>query len=148
MRLTHDMLCHGVYIVGARQGDAASALAVAWATQVSTKQVLIVVGSQSYTRELILASQAFGLSMLEEGQQDLGRHFGRQSGRDVDKLAGIEIETHETGSPILKDCALWLDCRVRQVFDVGTTKLILGEVVASGRNKDRFTPLIYREHEY
>ncbi len=148
MKLTHDMLCHGVYIVGARHEDKASALAVAWATQVATDKVLIAVGAQSYTRELILKSGAFGLSMLEEGQQELGRHFGTQSGRNVDKLATVETETHKTGSPILKNCALWLDCEVSDVFDLGSTKLIVGKVVAAGRNKATFTPLIYREREY
>ena len=148
MKLTADMLCHGVYIVGATHEGKASALAVAWATQVATDTVLIVVGKQSYTRDLITDSGAFGLSMLEEGQQELGRHFGRQSGRSVDKLAGIEIETHETGSPILKDCALWLDCKVIHVFGVGSTKVIVGRIVAAGRNKESFTPLIYRGQDY
>ena len=55
MELRHDMLAHGVNIVCAAHDGHRGGLAVAWATQVSVDHVLICVGAQSATRELILA---------------------------------------------------------------------------------------------
>lgn len=86
MELRHDMLTHGVYVVCAQHERRRGGLAVAWATQVATDRLLICVGKQSATRELILASKAFGLSVLTRQQIDVARAFGTQSSRTVDKF--------------------------------------------------------------
>ena len=148
MKLRHDMLTHGVYVVTAQHEGKRRGLAVAWATQVATDCILICVGDQSATRELILASQAFGLSILTQGQVDVARLFGRQSSLKVDKFAGVACHTAETGSPLLDDCAATFDCRVEAVYDYGSEKLIVGRIVAAERLKEQYEPLIYREEDY
>ena len=148
MKLRHDMLTHGVYIVCAQHEGKRGGLAVAWATQVATDRILICVGSQSATRELILASEAFGLSVLTREQVDVARAFGTQSSRQVDKFAGLGVHTAETGSPLLDDSAMTLDCRVDAVHDDGSEKLIVGRVVAAERLKEEYEPLIYSEEDY
>ena len=148
MKLRHDMLTHGVYVVCAQHGGRRGGLAVAWATQVATNGILICVGAQSATRELILASQAFGLSVLTRDQLDVARVFGNRSSRDVDKFAGVGTHTAETGSPLLDDCAAAFDCRVEAVFDQDGQKLIVGRIVAAERLKEDYEPLIYREEDY
>jgi flavin reductase (DIM6/NTAB) family NADH-FMN oxidoreductase RutF len=148
MKLRHDMLAHGVNIVCAEHDGTRGGLAVAWATQVSTDRILICVGQQSATRELILASGAFGLSVLAKDQVDVARTFGRLSSRRVDKFEGLGYHTARTGSPLLDDCGLALDCRVDAVFDDGTHKLIVGEVVSAERRRETYEPLVYREEDY
>lgn len=148
MELRHDMLAHGVNVVCAQYEGNLGGLAVAWATQVARDRVLICVGKQSATRELILASWAFGLSVLARDQVHVARAFGTRSSRDVNKFAGVSYHTAATDSPLLDDCALTLDCRVEAVHDDGTEKLIIGKVVAAERRKERYEPLIYREEDY
>ena len=148
MDTRHDMLTHGVNIICAQHEGRRGGLAVAWATQVAQDRVLICVGQQSATRELILASGAFGLSMLARDQLALGRAFGTRSSRKVDKFAGVGVHTAVTGSPLLDDCALALDCHVETVFDRGTQKLIIGRVVAVEQRREDYEPLIYREEDY
>jgi 3-hydroxy-9,10-secoandrosta-1,3,5(10)-triene-9,17-dione monooxygenase reductase component len=148
MKLRHDMLAHGVNVVCAAHEGQRGGLAVAWATQVATDRVLICVGQQSATRELILASGAFGLSVLAQDQVAVGRTFGRRSSRNVDKLAGVGHHTAVTGSPLLDDCVLALDCRVDAVFEDGTHKLIVGRVVAAERRREGAEPLTYRQEDY
>jgi flavin reductase (DIM6/NTAB) family NADH-FMN oxidoreductase RutF len=142
------MLAHGVTVVCAQHEGRRGGLAVAWATQVATNRLLICVGKQSATRELILASGAFGLSVLTVDQVDIARAFGTSSSRRVDKLDGVGHHTLATGSPILDDGAVGLDCRVETVFDLHDEKLIIGEVVAAERLKDDYEPLVYREEDY
>jgi flavin reductase (DIM6/NTAB) family NADH-FMN oxidoreductase RutF len=142
------MLAHGVNVVCAQHNGRLGGLTVAWATQVATNSILICVGKQSATRELILASGAFGLSVLTSKQIGVARHFGTQSGRKVDKLEGVWYHTAETGSPLLDDCAATFDCRVHVVYDLDTEKLIVGEIVAAEQIADDFEPLIYRVTDY
>ena len=150
MKLRHDMLTHGVNIVTAAHGSKRGGLAVAWATQTSTDRVLICVGSQSWTRQLILDAKAFGLNVLRKDQKAIAGLFGRKSSKDVDKFEKVRFHTLETGSPLLDDCALALDCIVVDAFDVnsGKHKLILGQVVAAEQIRDEFEPLIYREADF
>lgn len=148
MQLRHDMLTHGVYVVCAQHEGRKGGLAVAWATQVAKDRILICVGKQSATRELILASRAFGLSVLTKEQVHVARAFGTQSSRTVDKFEGIRYHTGATGSPLLEDCAATFDCRVEAVHDDETEKLIVGRIVAHGRLREAYEPLIYREEDY
>jgi flavin reductase (DIM6/NTAB) family NADH-FMN oxidoreductase RutF len=142
------MLTHGVYVVCAEHEGRRGGLACAWATQVATNAILICVGRQSATRELILGSEAFGLSVLTREQVEVGRLFGRSSSRGVDKFEKIGYHTAETGSPLLDNCAATLDCTVEAVHDLGTSKLIVGRIVAAERLLDEYEPLIYREEDY
>jgi flavin reductase (DIM6/NTAB) family NADH-FMN oxidoreductase RutF len=142
------MLTHGVYVVCAQYNGQRGGLSVAWATQVATDRILICVGSQSATRELILGSKAFGLSVLAEEQVETARAFGTRSSSDVDKFEGFSHHTAETGSPLLDDCAATFDCRVEDAHDDGSSKLIIGRIVAAERRREVYVPLTYREEDY
>lgn len=148
MKLRHDMLTHGVQVICAAHEGRRGGLTVAWATQVGRERILICVGAQSATRELILDSGAFGLSILTRDQVDVARHFGRRSSRQVDKLDGWAYHTAETGSPLLDHCAATFDCRVIATYDLDREKLIVGQIVAAERNKEQYEPLIYHQEDY
>jgi len=142
------MLTHGVNIVCARHEGQIRGLAVAWACQAGTDRIAISVGQHSSTREFILASKAFGLSVLTRDQLELARSFGSRSSLKVNKFASMGYRTAETGSPLLDQCATALDCRVEQVVDLGAIKIIVGRIVAVERILKDYQPLIYREDEY
>lgn len=148
MKLRHDMLTHGVNVVCAEHGGSRGGLTVAWATQIATDHLLICVGQQSATRELILESGAFGLSVLAQDQVEVASAFGIRSSRNVDKFEGVGCHALETGSPLLDDCAATFDCQVEAVHDHGTEKLIIGHIVAAERLQEEYKPLIYREEDY
>lgn len=148
MKLRHDMLTHGVNIVCAEHQGQIGGLAVAWATQVSTDRIMICVGKQSSTRELILNSVAFGLSVLHHGQIDIARLFGRKSSRTTNKFEGVGYHTAETGSPLLDDCVATFDCKVEAVHDDDSVKLIIGRIVHAEALKEGADRLTYREVDY
>ena len=146
--LRHDQLNHGVNIVTAAHKGKYRGLAVAWATQLGTDRILICVGSQSSTREFIIASGAFGVCVLRKDQLELARLFGRKSSKEIDKFEGLGIHTAQTGSPLLDDCAHACDCTVDAVFEDGNHKLFVGKIVAAQRISQDYKPLIYREEDY
>ncbi len=148
MKYRYDMLVQGVYIVTARHGKKRGGLALAWATQADRNRVAICVGSQSATRPLIIGSRAFGFHVLARGQERLAKRFGTASSARVDKFAGLAVRTARTGSPLLRDCLIWFDCRVERVSGSGDHKVIIGRMVAGGRGRRRGRPLVYRQEDY
>jgi flavin reductase (DIM6/NTAB) family NADH-FMN oxidoreductase RutF len=80
------------------------------------------------TWKLIEASGAFAAHLVDASQAELVWRFGLASSRDIDKFAGVEVDTAATGSPILRDALAWLDCRVETGMDTGDRTIYLGEV--------------------
>ncbi len=148
MQMRRDMLTHGVNIVAAQHEGKKMGLSVAWATQVGTDRLLVCVGSQSATRDLILGSKAFGLSVLRADQIEVSRRFGTKSSRDLDKFEGVAHHTAKTGSPLLDDCGAAFDCMVEAVHEQGEGRLIVGRIVSAEFRSKRYEPLLYREEEY
>jgi flavin reductase (DIM6/NTAB) family NADH-FMN oxidoreductase RutF len=87
------------------------------------------ISKPNYTHDLIYRSGVFGLHLLRRDQWELIWRLGLQSGRDVDKLAGLRTHRGETGCPLLGDCAAWFECRVVNAMDAGAATFFLGDVV-------------------
>ena len=123
-----------VWIVTAAAGGRRGGLVATWVSQASIDRehpiVMAGIAPNHFTAELIDASQAFGLHLITEGQVDHAWNFGVGSGRDRDKLAGIETSVKETGSPILRECLAWLDCRVFGAHRTGDRIYYWADVVA------------------
>jgi flavin reductase (DIM6/NTAB) family NADH-FMN oxidoreductase RutF len=94
-------------------------------------RVMIAVAKQHYTWELIDASGAFALHLIDEEHIEWVWNFGLRSGRDIDKLAGLALDTSSTGSPLLASALGWLDCRVEARLDTGDRTAFLAAVVAA-----------------
>ena len=149
VKLRYDMLGMGVNVVTARSGDIRGGMAAAWATQVALKCICVCIGSQSYTRKLILKSRAFGFHVLAGDQLRLAKRFGSGNSGKIDKFKGLKVRAGRTGSPVLKDCGLWFECRVIKVINMDKdSKLIVGRIVAAGKGRRSFKPLIYRQSDY
>ncbi|MBI2844156.1 MAG: flavin reductase [Armatimonadetes bacterium] len=124
----------GVYVVSAKRGQEINGLTCTWVMRVSLDPVLVAVsvGKTRYTYDLIKEGGAFAVSVLADGQEDIGRFFGSASGRDTDKFAFYPHEAKATGAPILSGCAAWLDCKLLHSYDAGDHTLFVGEVVDAG----------------
>lgn len=99
-------------------------------------RVLVQIYKENYSHRLIYESRAFALNFLRPDQLQLIRDFGFVSGAERDKLAGIAYREQVTGSPILADCAGWLDCRVVNAMDGGDMTVFLAAVGAGAAPPD------------
>ncbi len=99
----------------------------------------------NYTAEFIKESGAFSVSVLhQDTPADIFGRFGYKSGRDFDKLEGMQVQYGETGVPIVLDEAIaFLECKVVQTHDVGTHWLFIGELVQSEVLDDSMEPITY-----
>jgi len=150
MQLSRDMLTHGVYVVAARHRRKRGAMTLSWATQAGRDRIIICVGPQSDTRQLILDSRAFGLSVLRSDQLELAKRFSKGCSAKQDKMSGVPFEIRDTGSPLLRDSAAAFDCLVESVYGQERRgfKLIVGRIVLAQLPAAPYEPLLYREEDY
>lgn len=105
---------------------------------------------ENFTASLIQETGAFSVSVIhtETDPEIIGR-FGYKSGKDTDKMAGLNIKYGETGVPIvLNDCIAFLECKVIQTIDVGTHYMFIGELLQSeiiDNTKEALTYSYYRQ---
>lgn len=140
-------LTAGVYVVGAAHDGRANAFTAAWAMQVSFEPMLIAlsVNPQNASYPLLAASGLFVVNVLRSGQQDLARRFGTRSGRDDDKLQGVEWRPGVGGAPILASAAAYLSCRVATTVPAGDHAVVIAEVTGGEILDPDAVPLRYDE---
>lgn len=140
-------LTNGVYVVGVAHGDRMDAFTAAWITQVSFDPLLLAlsINPDHASYPILTAAKAFAVSVLRGGQLDVARHFGTQSGRAVDKLAGQRWLAASEGMPVLLDAAAYLECRVAGIRPAGDHELVLGHVVGGRVFAADALPMSYTE---
>lgn len=137
-----------LWIVTAAHGDRRGGLVATFVCRASLvdalPRVLMALSKQHHTHKLIEGSDGFGLHLISARQMDWVWHFGMQTGHEVDKLAGWNVETAVTGAPLLSDAIGWLDCRIESRMDTGDRTVYIAEVVAAHQNRDE-PPLTMHE---
>lgn len=108
------------YIVtSAHAGDHAGCL-VGYATQCSIDPPLFGVWLSKLNRtyRVARASQTVVVHLLRDGDDDLARHFGGETGDEVDKFAGIEWSSGPDGCPVVERLD-WFAGSIVDRFDTG-----------------------------
>jgi flavin reductase (DIM6/NTAB) family NADH-FMN oxidoreductase RutF len=117
-----NMLPYGFYGISSRSGDDVNAMVATWITQISFDPRLLAFGLQksSYSHSLISSGQAFVLHLFRTEDLDSIKPYTKSRSKYPEKLADIEYATAPlTGCPVLPGAAAILECRVRQILDVG-----------------------------
>jgi len=70
------------------------------------------------------------VNVLASRHQLLSDLFGRRGSSVAERFAGADWDRLETGSPVLRDAAVSLDCRITQITAMGTHSVFFCEVVA------------------
>ena len=110
----------------------------------SMPRVLVQIYKRNFSHELIYRSGAFALNFLRTDQLSLIEEFGLVSGRDKDKLSGVDYQLKSSGSPVLGECWGYLDCRVVNAMDGGDMTCFLGEIL-EGDTVGEGDPLWWRD---
>jgi flavin reductase (DIM6/NTAB) family NADH-FMN oxidoreductase RutF/rubredoxin len=99
----------------------------------------------NYTSSIIQRTGCFAISVLKKDTSpDIFGRFGYKSGRDFNKLEGMNIRYGERNVPIiLNDSLAFLECEVIQTIDVGTHMLFIGKLINSDILDDTGDPLTY-----
>ena len=142
---------YGLYIVGSGSEKNGNGFISNSVFQVTAEppQFAACCNKNNFTAELIQKSGAFSISVLQQlASADIIGRFGYKSGRDINKLEGIEVKTGISGIPIvLSDSIAYFECKLTQTCDVGTHLMFIGEVVQCDilNALDPLTYAYYRE---
>jgi flavin reductase (DIM6/NTAB) family NADH-FMN oxidoreductase RutF/rubredoxin len=100
----------------------------------------------NFTAEFIQKYGAFSVSVLHvNASPEIFGRFGYQSGRDMDKLAGMNVKIGETGVPIISNESIaYLELKVVQTVDAGTHLIFIGELVNAEILDDSKEPMTYQ----
>ena len=140
----------GVSIVTSRLGDELHGMTANAVSSLSLEPmlVLVCVDRTADTHDIIAGSRAFVLNILQEGQEELSRHFADKATEGAHRLDAVPHVFGETGAPILEDCLAYLECRVTQGLDGGDHTIFVGEVVAAGEPAKDARPLLFYRGRY
>ena len=128
-------LSYGMYIVGSHKGEKLNGQTANTVFQITSEPptVAVSINKQNLTHEYIKSSKVFSASVLNQATPlPFIGGFGFKSGKDTDKLKGVNYKIGITGSPIFLDnTTAYLEVEVLQDLDVGTHTIFIGKVVAA-----------------
>jgi flavin reductase (DIM6/NTAB) family NADH-FMN oxidoreductase RutF len=110
-------------------------ITLAWVGIVNSDPPMVSISIRPgrYSHGLVKGSHEFVVNIPSEkmiGKVDL---CGVVSGRDVDKFSetGLTpIKAQEVSPPLIEECPVNLECKVKRIIPLGSHDLFLGEIVA------------------
>lgn len=88
-------------------------------------------------------SDVFVVNILSEAQQAVSNHFASHLD---DKFSGIDYREGIDGIPVLADCLVNLECRLKNSFAGGDHTIFVGEIEKVTLRDDK--PLLYFHGKY
>lgn len=125
-------LSYGLFVVTAHEGDKDNGCITNTVVQQTTtpNRISVTINKNNLTHDMILRTGVFNVSVLSESSSfDTFKHWGFQSGKDVDKTVGITFYRLENGVIyIVEGVNAVLSAKVEQAIDLGTHTLFIAEV--------------------
>ena len=126
-------LTYGLFVLSARDQDKDNGCICNTAVQVASDPLRLMVSVQTgnLTREMIERSGMFNVSVLTEDVPfETIRHFGMQSGRDVDKFASFPAvaRSHNGLYHLTENVNAVFSCKVVEKKDLGSHMMFIGQV--------------------
>ena len=128
-------LSYGLFVLTAKVGDKENGCITNTAVQVASEPntISFAVNKANYTHDMVMETKRANISVISEAADfELFKHFGFQSGRDVDKFADFrDCKYAENGIPyITKGTNAYFSIDVKQTVDLGSHTLFIGEPTA------------------
>lgn len=125
-------LSYGLFILSARENEKDNGCIVNTVIQVTTEpnRISFAVNKQNYTHDMIMRTGIFNVSVLtEESTFETYKHWGFQSGAQVDKTESISYKRAENGVIYIAEETNAVICgKVIQSIDLGTHTLFIADV--------------------
>lgn len=125
-------LSYGLFVLTAKEGEKDNGCIVNTVIQVTTEPncIAVAVNKKNYTHDMIERTGMFNVSVLtEKSSFETYKHWGFQSGADVDKAKEITFSRANNGIIYLtEETNAFISARVRSMVDLGTHTLFLAEV--------------------
>ncbi len=126
-------LSYGLFVLTAHEGEKDSGCIINTATQVTSQpnRIAIAVNKANYTHDMVKNTSKFTVSIISQSATfDLFRHFGFQSGRDVNKFENFaDCKEASNGTMIVTSGTnAYISAEVISTTDLGTHTLFIADV--------------------
>ncbi len=128
-------LSYGLFVLTAKDDIKANGCITNTAIQVASEpnQLSFAVNKANFTHDMLMKTKKANVSVISEAADfELFKHFGFQSGRDVDKFADFkDYKLADNGIPyITKGTNAFFSIDIKQTLDLGSHTLFIGEPTA------------------
>ena len=155
-KLSNDAITkigYGLYVLIAREGEKDNGCIVNVVAQLTSSpmQMMISVNKQNLTHDMILRTGRFNVCCLtEHTPMKVFEHFGFQSGRDVNKFEGCDVEMRSSNGLLYlpKYTNAYLSGQMNYAKDLGTHTLFIADITEAVHLSDdpSLTYAYYQEH--
>lgn len=126
-------LSYGLYVLTAREDGKDNGCIIDTAIQAASEpnQLSICVNKKSYTHDMILRTGEYTVSVISrKAEFELFRHFGYQSGREVNKFEDYEQCARGANGIyyITEATNAYISVKVNKTEDLGSHTMFLGEI--------------------
>lgn len=109
-------------------------LTVAWAGTICSDPAMlsISVRKERYSYNIIKESGEFVVNLTTKALVEATDYCGVRSGRDEDKFASMNLtkgEAEKINAPVILESPVNIECRVKQVLELGSHDMFIAEVV-------------------
>ncbi len=134
-------LSYGLFVLTAKDGAKDNGCIINTVQQVTGKplRISIAVNKENYTHDMVAKTGAFNVSVLTtSAPMSLFEHFGFESGRTTEKLAGyVDAAKSANGLCYLTRYAnAYISAKVVQAIDCGTHTLFIADVTEAKKLSD------------
>jgi len=135
----------GITIITTKDGEDTHGMTANGFMSVSLEPALILVsiGKQQKLHDLLLKSGRFGVSILNDKQENISNHFAGKFDKDLD----LSFE-EKGGTPLIPDALGYFVANVVSTHEEGDHTLFIGEVEVCGAGNHDANPLLFYSGQY
>ena len=124
-------LAASVVVISARSGAGFRGLTATSLVSISAEPPMVLVGleRQTITRNAVVETRAFNVSVLTRSQEFVAERFAGRAPAVAPAWTDVPHHLGANGIPLIDDCAGWLECTLVQVHEAGDHDICVGEVV-------------------
>ncbi len=128
-------LSYGVFVCTAKEGDKDNGCIINTAMQYTTEPnvVGLTINKSNYTHDMVMRTGECNVCILDESASfDLIKHFGFQSGKDVNKFDDSNVFGYMRADNgiyyVMEGVNSYISCKVKDTIDLGTHTLFICDV--------------------
>lgn len=123
-----------VMVSSQAEGYKPNIITVAWAGTICSDPVMVSISvrKERYSHEIITKSGEFVINLVTKDLVYATDYCGVKSGRDIDKFENCNLTPFESkyvSAPGIKESPLQLECKVKEVKELGSHDMFIAEVV-------------------
>lgn len=124
-----------VVLISSKAGKKENAMAAAWCGIVCSlpATVAVAIRPHRHSSQIIKKSKEFVINVPSENLLEKVDLIGTISGKEEDKFKETGLTTEKGASvatPLIKECTINLECKVKQIIPLGTHDVFIAEVEA------------------